>query len=73
MSTEPGSTIPEPPIPVCPHCGADLRAINGFPYMLGSFTVLSVACSECRRLLHMQIFQNPSQGESNEPRMYFPS
>jgi hypothetical protein len=31
MSTEPESTIPAPPIPVCPHCGADLRAINGFP------------------------------------------
>jgi hypothetical protein len=61
MSTEQGSTIPAPPLPKCPHCKEDLTAINGFPYMLGNFTVLSVSCSACRMALLFQIFQNPNR------------
>lgn len=63
MSTPPppGSAIPTPPLPKCPYCEADLKTIGGFPYMLGSFTVLSVMCGSCRMLLHVQIFQNPTE------------
>jgi hypothetical protein len=61
--------IPDPPLPKCPKCGADLAQINGYPYMLGGFTILSISCSNCRVALHFQIFQNPP----GEPRVRIPS
>ena len=74
MSTTPappGSTIPAPPLPKCPYCEADLATVNGYPYMLGSFTVLSISCSSCRAALHFQIFQNPPA--EGGPRVQIPS
>jgi hypothetical protein len=72
MSEKPpaGSTIPDVPIPRCPYCQNDLTAINGFPFMIGPYTVLTVACANCRTLLHMQIFQNPPQ--DGGPRVQIP-
>lgn len=73
MSTTapPGSSIPLPPLPKCPYCEADMPTINGYPYMLGRFTVLSVSCSSCRTALHFQIFQNPP--EEGGPKVQIPS
>ncbi len=75
MSTpaSPGSTIPLPPLPRCPYCEVDLTAINGFPYMIGPYTVLSVACGHCRMALHFQIFQNPPPLPGEETRVHIPS
>jgi hypothetical protein len=69
MSDQPKSAIPDPPIPKCPYCDEDIRTINGYPFMLGNFTVLSVSCSSCQRALHFQIFQNPTE----QPRVELPS
>jgi hypothetical protein len=57
MSTQPpaGSTIPQPTPPKCPHCQESLETVDGYPYTLGSFMILSVACTKCKTLLHMGI------------------
>jgi hypothetical protein len=56
MSTPPvGSTIPEPTPPKCPHCKQDMPTVDGYPYTLGAFLILSVSCTKCKTLLHMGI------------------
>jgi hypothetical protein len=57
MSTKPpaGATIPEPTPPKCPYCKEDMPTVDGYPYTLGMFVILSVACTKCKALLHMGI------------------
>jgi hypothetical protein len=52
MSTSP---TPEPRPANCPYCEKILATIDAWPYFIGSWAVLSVACSNCHALLHMQI------------------
>ena len=55
MTPPVGSTIPEPKPPKYPHCKEDLTTVDGYPYTLGKFVILSVACTKCKMLLHMGI------------------
>jgi hypothetical protein len=74
MSTV-GSTIPDPTPPKCPHCKADMPTVDGYPYTLGSFVILSVACTKCKVLLHMGIMPMAKLQEMEEggPRIALPS
>jgi hypothetical protein len=80
MSTKPpaaGSTIPEPTPPKCPHCKEDMPTVDGYPYTLGNFIILSVACTKCKMLLHMGIMpvaklQQLEEGPGG-PRIQIPS
>jgi len=70
MSKPPaGSTIPEPTPPKCPRCNADMPTVDGYPYTLGNFAILSLACTKCKVLLHLQIFQ----AAAVPPRVSLPS
>lgn len=80
MSTPapPGATIPEAPQPICPHCDEPMPTINGYPYVLGPFAIFAVLCTNCRVLLHMQVFQTPQEpaepgSEPNPTQLWKPS
>ena len=73
-----GATIPEPTPPKCPHCKETLATVDGYPYTLGSFVILSVACTNCKMLLHMGIMpvaklQQLEDQQSGGPRIALPS
>ncbi len=74
MSTpaSPGSTIPAPQPPKCPHCGELMPALGLYGYQVGGFTILNLWCVHCGKALHFQIFQQPLEpGEG--PRVQIPS
>ncbi len=46
-----------------------MPTVDGYPYTLGNFAILSLACTKCKVLLHLQIFQAAAE----PPRVSLPS
>jgi hypothetical protein len=43
------------PLPLCPHCNADLPGVGLFNWQHGIWVIFCVYCPECRRTIHMQV------------------
>jgi hypothetical protein len=44
-----------PVIPHCPHCNSEMPALGLFNWQAGAYIILSLFCSTCKKVLHLQV------------------
>jgi hypothetical protein len=53
MATE-KTTLPQMPVPCCPHCGVELPSLGLYNWATGVFMILAIFCPGCKKVLNFQ-------------------